>query len=132
MLFGTGDPVENSGGESVSQLPLKDKAFLTFLGQNPPFELRPKTGVSPPIFSWNPSWPIQVLANPSISAGGGQQGWLAFEPRQVEQDLLIARALVNLFGDAFLRDELSLPAMCFPSRNPSSEPTVKTYGSRGD
>jgi hypothetical protein len=30
------------GGESVSQLPLKDKAFLTFLGQNPPFELRRK------------------------------------------------------------------------------------------
>lgn len=28
--------------ESVSQLPLKDKAFLYFLGQNPPFELRPK------------------------------------------------------------------------------------------
>ena len=52
------------GGESVSQLPLKDKAFLTFLGQNPPFELRPKTGVSPPIFSWNPSWLIQVLAQP--------------------------------------------------------------------
>jgi hypothetical protein len=47
-----------NGGESVSQLLLKDKAFLTFLGQNPPFELRPKTGVSPPIFSRNPSWLI--------------------------------------------------------------------------
>jgi hypothetical protein len=34
-----------AGGEGVSQLPLKDKAFLTFSGQNPPFELRPKTGV---------------------------------------------------------------------------------------
>lgn len=36
--------VENraNGGESVSQLPLKDKAFSTFLDQNPPFELRPK------------------------------------------------------------------------------------------
>jgi Outer membrane efflux protein len=43
---------------------LKDKAFLSFLGQNPPFELRPKIGVSPPIFSWNPSWLIQVLAQP--------------------------------------------------------------------
>jgi hypothetical protein len=31
-----------NGGESVSQLPLKDKAFLTFLDQNPPFALRPK------------------------------------------------------------------------------------------
>jgi predicted nucleotidyltransferase component of viral defense system len=28
------------------------------------------------------------------------------EPRQVEQDLIIARALVELFGDPFLRDEL--------------------------
>jgi len=67
----------NNGGESVSQLPLKDKAFLTFLGQNPPFELRSKTGVSPPIFGIHLGsskyWP-----NPSISDGGGQQGWLAF------------------------------------------------------
>jgi len=31
-----------SGGESVSQSPLKDKAFSTFLDQNPPFELPPK------------------------------------------------------------------------------------------
>jgi hypothetical protein len=31
-----------SGGEGVSQSPLKDKAFLSFLGKNPPFELRPK------------------------------------------------------------------------------------------
>jgi hypothetical protein len=29
------------GGESVGQLPLKDKAFSTFPDQNPPFELRP-------------------------------------------------------------------------------------------
>jgi hypothetical protein len=29
------------GGESVSQLPLKDKAFSTFLDQNPPLEQRP-------------------------------------------------------------------------------------------
>ena len=31
-----------SGGESVSQPPLRDKGFLTFLDQTPPFELRPK------------------------------------------------------------------------------------------
>jgi hypothetical protein len=31
-----------SGGEGVSQLPLKDKAFSIFPDQNPPFELRPK------------------------------------------------------------------------------------------
>jgi hypothetical protein len=30
-----------SGGESVSQSPLKDKVFSTFLDQNPPFELQP-------------------------------------------------------------------------------------------
>jgi hypothetical protein len=30
------------GGERVSQPPLKDKAFSTFLDQNPPFELRRK------------------------------------------------------------------------------------------
>jgi hypothetical protein len=29
--------LEQSGGESVSQFPLKDKAFLAFVGQNPPF-----------------------------------------------------------------------------------------------
>jgi hypothetical protein len=33
-----------AGGESVSQLPLKDNAFSTFLDQNPPFELPPKWG----------------------------------------------------------------------------------------
>jgi hypothetical protein len=30
------------GGEGVSQSPLKDQAFSTFLDQNPPFELPPK------------------------------------------------------------------------------------------
>lgn len=34
-----------AGGESVRQSPLKDKAFLTFLDQNPPFELRPDNGM---------------------------------------------------------------------------------------
>jgi hypothetical protein len=47
--------IGQAGGESVSQSLLKDQALLTFLGQNPPFELLSKTGVSPPIFSWNPS-----------------------------------------------------------------------------
>src|SRR5712691_9990378 len=36
------------GGESISQPPLKDKVFSTFLDQNPPFELRSEIGVSPP------------------------------------------------------------------------------------
>ena len=40
---------EQCGGEeSVSQPPLKDKVFSAFLDQNPPFELRPENGVSPP------------------------------------------------------------------------------------
>jgi hypothetical protein len=33
---------QRCGGESVSQSPLKDQAFSTFLDQNSPFELRPK------------------------------------------------------------------------------------------
>ena len=36
------------GGESVSQPPLKNRAFSTFFDQNPPFRLRPENGVSPP------------------------------------------------------------------------------------
>jgi hypothetical protein len=35
------------GGESVSQLPLKNRAFSTSLGQNPQFELQLGNGVSP-------------------------------------------------------------------------------------
>jgi hypothetical protein len=35
------------GGEEVSQLPLKNKAFSIFLQQNPPFELRPEMAFSP-------------------------------------------------------------------------------------
>jgi hypothetical protein len=34
-----------SGGEGVSQSPLKDNAFSTLLDQNPPFELPPENGV---------------------------------------------------------------------------------------
>ncbi len=41
------------GGESVSQPPLKDKVLTTFLDQNPPFELRPENGVSPPTKACN-------------------------------------------------------------------------------
>jgi hypothetical protein len=52
------------GGESVSQPALKDKAYLAFLDQNPPFELRRKAGVSRPMLSCNPSWPIRVLTQP--------------------------------------------------------------------
>jgi len=37
----------NDGGEGASQSPLKDRAFLTLLDQNPPLELRPENGISP-------------------------------------------------------------------------------------
>src|SRR5205085_1510843 len=47
------DTEENSGGESVSQSLLKDKAFSTLLDQNPPFEQRPENGVSPPTKACN-------------------------------------------------------------------------------
>lgn len=45
-LFAQLDTVEKqSGGESVSQPPLKDQAFSTILDQNPRFELRPEMGI---------------------------------------------------------------------------------------
>jgi hypothetical protein len=39
-----GPPVCSCGGEGGSQSPLKDRAFSTFLDQNPPFELPPEKG----------------------------------------------------------------------------------------
>jgi hypothetical protein len=53
---------------------LKDKVFSTFLGQNPPFELRLKTGVSPPIFRGIHRGSSKYWPNTSIAVGGGQQG----------------------------------------------------------
>jgi hypothetical protein len=50
---------------------LKDKAFLFFLSQNPPFELPPKTSVSRPIFSPKPSWHIEATGPiPQFFIGG--------------------------------------------------------------
>jgi hypothetical protein len=46
------------GGESVSQSLLKDKAFSTFLDQNPPFELRPENGISPSTKACAAQWPV--------------------------------------------------------------------------
>ena len=45
--MGTTDSGQGSGGEGVSQSPLKDKVFSIFLDQNPPLELRPEKGISP-------------------------------------------------------------------------------------
>jgi hypothetical protein len=74
--------INDIGGESVSQSPLKNKAFSISPDQNPPFYLRPKTGVSPPTLSRKPSRLIRILANPSISVGSGQHGWSAFALRR--------------------------------------------------
>src|SRR5439155_12345203 len=84
-----------SGGEGVSQSPLKDKAFSTFLDQNPPLELRPEIGVSPPIFHRGSSryWP-----NPSISVGGGQPSWLAFALRRWRSHVRIVSGAPSNFG----------------------------------
>jgi hypothetical protein len=46
------------GGESVSQSPLKDQAFSTFLDQNPPFELLPENGISPSTKACPAQWPV--------------------------------------------------------------------------
>jgi hypothetical protein len=75
-------PRRQCGGESVSQLPLKDKAFLTFLGRNPPFELLPEAVVSPSIFHEIRRGSSKYWPNPAISVGGGQQGWSAFALRR--------------------------------------------------
>jgi hypothetical protein len=42
--FEQSDTGESCGVEGVSQLPLKDKAFSSFLGESPPFELRRNKG----------------------------------------------------------------------------------------
>jgi len=45
-----------------------------------------------------------MIPNQNIVAWSKVAPWA--EPRQVEQDLIIARALVQIFGDPFLREEL--------------------------
>jgi hypothetical protein len=50
--------LEFGGGESVSQSPLKDKAFSIFLDQNPPFELLAENGISPPPKACPARWPV--------------------------------------------------------------------------
>src|SRR5258708_2602932 len=42
VTYVSGPDNAKGGGEGVSQPPLKDKVFSTFLDQNPPFELRPR------------------------------------------------------------------------------------------
>ena len=56
-----------SGGEGVSQSPLKDQAFSTFLDQNPPFELRPENGISPSTKACSAQWPVSRLRRVNVS-----------------------------------------------------------------
>ena len=46
------------GEASVSQSPLKDQAFSTFLDQNPPFELPPENGISPSTKACPVQWTV--------------------------------------------------------------------------
>jgi hypothetical protein len=48
---------QRSGGEGVSQSLLKDKAFSTFVDQNPPFGL-PEKGISPSTKACPAQWPV--------------------------------------------------------------------------
>jgi hypothetical protein len=57
------------GGGSVSQSPLKDKAFSTFLEQNPPFELRPENGISPSAKACVPNGVIDNSAIERLAKG---------------------------------------------------------------
>jgi hypothetical protein len=56
------------GGEGVSQSPLKDQAFSTFLDQNPPFELWPKNGISPSTLP--PNGPSSTTMLPHMQGSG--------------------------------------------------------------
>jgi hypothetical protein len=57
---------------------LKDQTLSTFLDQNPPFELRRKPAFRFQSFHEIHRGSSKYWPNPSISVGGGQQGWLAF------------------------------------------------------
>jgi hypothetical protein len=65
-------------GEGVSQSPLKDQVFLTFLGQNPPFALRRKLALR--LQSFHEIHDGSSKCCLSISVGGGQQGLVGVCP----------------------------------------------------
>jgi hypothetical protein len=56
--MGTADSGQGSGGEVVSQSPLKGKAFSTFPDPNPPFELRPEMGFRLSTKACPAQWPV--------------------------------------------------------------------------
>jgi hypothetical protein len=85
------------GGESVSQPPLKDKAFSTFLGQNPPFKPRPKMGFR------SRQEPVQPMAHHRP------------QRHQATSERQIAGAPLGLFAVQLLGNPIAA--------NPSSDPS---------
>jgi hypothetical protein len=65
-----------NGGESVSQSPLKGKAFSTFLDQNPPFELPPENG----IFDFDKSLPRPMDRHRQQCHQATSEGQIAVAP----------------------------------------------------
>jgi hypothetical protein len=102
------------GGEGVGQLPLKDKAFLTFLGQNPPFELRRKLAFRLQSLQGIHRGSSKYRPNPSISVGGGQQGWLAFVLRRQGRTFDSSGAPAFLCSQRHMRRRTETP---FPSHS---------------
>jgi hypothetical protein len=66
-----------AGGESVSQSPLKDKAFSTLLEQNPPFELRPNPAFASNLFLESIE-AHRLLATAQFPSAVNSKGLLAF------------------------------------------------------
>jgi hypothetical protein len=105
LFYWVSEPSSADGGEGVSQSPLKDKAYSTFLGQKPPFELRRKLAFRLQSFHeinrGSSNW-----TNPSISVGGGQQDWLAFALRRQRSHVRI----VSGAPTTLMRDLVTAPA----------------------
>ena len=70
LFYWVSEPSSGYGGEGVSQSPLKDKAFSTFLDQNPPFELPEKGDFA---FDRSLSRPMVSHRQPCHQATGERQ-----------------------------------------------------------
>ena len=55
----------------------------------------------------------------NITAWGQTVPWV--DERQVEQDLIISRAIIELFNDPFLKDQLRCLPTCRNSKSPASQ-----------
>jgi hypothetical protein len=84
------DGSDEAGGESVSQSPLKDQAFSTFLDQNPPFEL--PTEIEGPGQNWMSHHQIPRLDGDQAERCDGN---LPFASRLVASRMEIDRAVAH-------------------------------------